>query len=386
MAPILLLGLIAFLSSLCLWLGDRLRLPVPPLLLLTGTALSQLMPGQLTWNQLFTVLGVTVCLSFFEGGLVMGSRKLELAGYSKKLVAICSKLGWVLLTALCGPVLGLTPALSLLVAAMLMVFSPKSVSPLVSRLGGGPEIEELLYGECYLVSCVGCAWAALMVLVANAHHNHPGVLETLMSTTRLFLLGATIGYLGARALGAALHSGAIPDRLREPICLSWVLLCYGSAHALLPGAGLVASVILGKTLSRRKVELALPFYVSLQTVLVGLLGIALGMVIPLGDLLHGPVRLIGFALLVLLVRPVLVMAALFRQKLSPVQRFNLWAVAPRGIVTLGVAGTAAQMLGPEILPEALKMPAIVYWVVLTTNLVPWLLSIFIKPSPEASPS
>ncbi len=386
MAPILLLGLIAFLSSLCLWVGDRLRVPVAPLLLMTGTGLAQVLPGQLTWEQLFTVLGVTVCLSFFEGGLVMGSRKLELAGYSKKLVAICPKLGWVLLTGLCGPVLGLTPAFSLLVAAMLMVFAPKSVSPLVSRLGGSPQVEELLYGECYLVSCLGCAWAALMVLVANAHHSHPGVLETLGSTTRLFVLGGLIGWSGARLLGAVLGSGAVSERLREPICLSWILLCYGSAHAILPGAGLVASVILGKTLSQRSVELPGTFYVNLQAVLVGLLGIALGMVIPLSDLLHSPARLIGFALLVLLVRPLLVMAALFRQRLTPSQKLNLWLVAPRGIVTLGVAGSAAQMLGPELLPEAVQMSAIVYWVVLTTNLGPWLISFFVKPSPEATPS
>ncbi len=30
------------------------------------------------------------------GGLVMGSRKLELAALSKRLVAICPKLGWML--------------------------------------------------------------------------------------------------------------------------------------------------------------------------------------------------------------------------------------------------------------------------------------------------
>ena len=160
--------------------------------------------------------------------------------------------------------------------------------------------------------------------------------------------------------------------VREPACLGWVLLCYGAAHSVLPGAGLVASIVLGKTLSQRQVELPLAFYSSLQMVLVGILGILMGTLISTGDLVRQPLNYLAFALLVVGLRPLLVMAATFRMPVSAGQRANLWAVAPRGIVTLGVAATAAEMLSPEAIPEMSHLPVIVYWVVMATNLLPLL--------------
>lgn len=384
MAPIFLLGLLALVAALCTWFGDRFRIPAAPLLLLAGSTLGHWLHLTLTWEQIFPLLGVTVCLSFFEGGLVMGSRQIELAGLSKKLVAIGPKLGWVLITGVAGLVLGLPGALCLLLGAILMIFSSQSVVPLVSRLGGPRDVEELIAGECYLVSCLGAAWTALMVLVINAHATHPGVLQTLVSTTRLFLLGALIGYLGARSLAWVLHTGGLSDTVREPVCLAWILFCYGTAHAVLPGAGLVASTILGKTLSQSKVELPRPFYTSLQVCLVGLLGVLMGLLIPFSDLLRQPMSQIGFALLILMIRPVLVMAATVKQKLTPAQKRSLWAVSPRGVVTLGVAATAAELLGHEAMPQTLILPVLTYWVVLTTNLVPWLLSFLAKSEPTPS--
>lgn len=370
MTPILLLGLLAWLSAVCHWLGERWRVPVAPLLLLLGTALRPWLAVNWSWQEVFPLLGVTVCLSFFEGGLRMGSRKLELAGLSKRLVAICPKLGWVVMTGLAGLVLGLPSPVCLLLGAVVMVFSPKGVAALVARQRGGEAEEQLLFQECYLVSCVGGAWAALMVLVIHTHLSHPAVVQTLLSTTRLFLFGGLIGYLGARLL-AALHSHLSPAS-REPACLGWVLLCYGAAHSVLPGAGLVASIVLGKTLSQRQVELPVAFYSSLQAVLVGILGILMGTLIPAAELVSQPFRYPAFALLVVALRPLLVLAATFRMPVSPTRRANLWAVAPRGIVTLGVAATAADLLSPEAIPEMAHLPAIVYWVVMATNLLPLL--------------
>jgi NhaP-type Na+/H+ or K+/H+ antiporter len=153
---------------------------------------------------------------------------------------------------------------------------------------------------------------------------------------------------------------------------------------VLPGAGLVASTILGKTLSQRKVELPRPFYTGLQVCLVGLLGVLMGLLIPFSDLLRQPLSQIGFALLILVIRPLLVMAATIKQKLTPAQKRSLWAVSPRGIVTLGVAATAAELLGHGAMPQALILPVLSYWVVLTTNLVPWLLAFQAKTEPTPS--
>ena len=379
------IGLVLFAGIGSYWLGWSLNLPVVPLLFLSGAALSQLLPP-LPWETFSPLIGVAIALVFFEGGRGLGSRSLVHRHLVSHLVAIGPKLGWLLMAGLAHLLLGLPATLTLLLGALLMVQSPYTVRPFVQRLGGEEDMADVLCWESYVVSCVGCAWSVLMFLIIKANGEHPSLVTTLVLTLKVLGAGVLMGWLSAWVLLLILRRGWAPAFLQPCLCLSLALLNFGLAQALFSGAGLVASGLMGYRMAAHQGEAVGELGSHLQTLLVGMAGVALGLFLPLSMLTIDALPRIVFAFsLVLLVRPVLAYLGARKAGLSRSQNRLLRLVSPRGVLTLGITVHITQQLNELGHSEALKLIPSVYWCVLITTLGPWLIPTLIPRFLAAEP-
>lgn len=367
------IGLVLFAGVGSFWLGWLLSLPAVPLLFLSGAALSLLLPP-FGWHAFSPLIGVAIALVFFEGGRNLGARPLAQRHLVSHLVAIGPKVGWLLMAGLARLFLGLPTTLALLLGALLMIHSPYTVRAFVERLRGQEEdLADVLCWESYVVSCIGCAWSVLMFLIIKANGEHPGLVTTLVLTVKVLGAGALVGWLSAWTLLLVLRRGWAPPALQPCICLSLALLNFGLAQALFNGAGLVASGLMGYRMAGRDAEGVGDLGSHLQTLLVGMAGVALGVFLPVSLLAQNPLPRVAFALsLVLLVRPLLAYLGARKAGLSRSQNRLLQLVSPRGVLTLGITVHLTQQLNELGHSEALSLIPIVYWCVLISILVPWL--------------
>jgi NhaP-type Na+/H+ or K+/H+ antiporter len=378
--PVLLLGATLSVGLLCYWLGQRFRLPVVPLLLLTGLA-AQLWLGPtfaLSYPLEIPLLGLACGIVFFEGGRELGVQPMgEWSSTILHLAAFGPKVGWLLASGLAYLCLGLTGHDALLLGAILLIASPYAVPPFVDLVGGDPVLNRVLVWESYLVSCVGCAWTVLMVNGLAAHIEHPNLVATLLATLATLLVGMACGWIGARLIGLLLGSGQVADELADPLLYVGVILCFGCAQAAYWGGGVVSAAYFGYRFAQdsrgqSKVGHLGP---SLRILLLCFLGLVLGFHLPVQALCQNwPVQL-AFALAIcVLLRPLLVYLGARKSPLDPQQKRWAAAIHPRGILTLAIAALVAQRLRSLGESQAPALLAAVFWTVMVSQLLPWALS------------
>ena len=376
MPVVLVIALVLFAGVAAFWLAWRFQWPSVPLLLLCGATLSHVLPA-LAWSDFSPIIGVAIALVFFEGGRSLGARPLGHRHLVSHLVAIGPKVGWLLMAGLAHLLLGLSGTLALLLGALLMIQSPYTVRAFVERLGGKEDMADVLCWESYILSCIGCAWSVLMSLIIRSHAEHPGLVATLVLTLKVLGVGLAFGVVSAWVSLWIVRKQWAPPHLIPCLSLSLCLLNFGLAQAVFPGAGLVASGIMGYRIAGRNSEFIGDLGSHLQTLLVGTAGITLGIYIPLVNLAQDWLPRVAFAFsLVLLVRPTLAYLGSRKAGLSRSENLLLQMAAPRGVLTLGITVHLCQLLDKLGSPQALELIPIVYWCVLISILVPWVVPSF----------
>ena len=372
MPIVLIIALILFAGVASFWLAWRFQWPTVPLLLFCGAALSKVLPA-LPWGVFSPIIGLAIALVFFEGGRSLGARPLGHRHLVSHLVAIGPKVGWLLMAGLAHLLLGLPATLALLLGSLLMIQSPYSVRPFVERLGGKEDMADVLCWESYILSCIGCAWSVLMFLIVKAHAEHPSLMTTLALTLKVLVVGLALGAISAWLMLLIIRKQWAPPNLQPCLCLSLCLLNFGVAQAIFAGAGLVASGIMGYGIAGRDPETIGDLGSHLQTLFVGTAGVTMGIYVPLASLANAPLPRVVFAFsLVLLVRPILAYLGARKAGLSKAENRLLRLTAPRGVLTLGITVHLSQLLNQLGSPQALELIPIVYWCVLISILVPWL--------------
>lgn len=376
MPAVLIIALVLCAGVASFWLAWRLRWPAVPLLLLSGAALSHVLPP-LSWKVFSPIIALAIALVFFEGGRSLGSRTLRHRHLVSHLVAIGPKVGWLLTAGLAHLLLGLPATPALLLGALLMIHSPYSVRAFVERLGGQEDMADVLCWETHILSCVGCAWSVLMFLILRSHAEHPNLLTTLALTLKVLAVGLGFGVVSAWVMLLIVRKQWAPPHLQPCVCLSLCLLNFGLAQAVFAGAGLVASGIMGYGVAGRARETIGELGSHLLTLFVAGAGITLGIYIPLANLAQNWLPRVAFAiLLVLLVRPLLAYLGARKAGLSQSENRLLQLTAPRGVLTLGITVHLSQLLNDLGIPDALELIPIVYWCVLVSILGPWMVPTF----------
>jgi len=355
LAGIIILGIAAQ------WLAWRLRAPSILLLLLVGVLAGPvsglLDPDALLGHLLLPAVGLSVALILYEGGLTLRFRELRGSGALLwSLVTAGGVVTW-LATAVAGRfILGLSPALAILLGAVLVVSGPTVILPLLREIRPRGQAAAILKWEGIIIDPIGAMLAVLVFegilssgLEETAHHVALAVVKTIVA-------GGGIGFVAGLLLAFLLRVFWIPDYLDNPVSIMFVIGAYAASQQVQPESGLLAATVMGITLANQKladVRHIVEFKENLRVLLISSLFILLAARIrpeALGELGWG--SLLFLAVLIVIVRPLSVFvsgaaASLFGARPAASTAGFLALIAPRGIVAASVASVFALRLAAE---------------------------------------
>ncbi len=325
-----------------LWLGSRLGIPSILILLpagvLVGPVLHLLDPDEQFGTLLFPTISLGVGLLLFEGGLSLRfERTAEVRGVVLRLCTIGALITWLIGWFTAARLFD-SRGIAAIMAAVLVVSGPTVVIPLLRLAQPRHSVAEVLRWEGIMIDPVG-ATLAVVVLYAVIDDTSPSNAVLRIATT--LLVGGAIGVVLGWLFVVALSRHLIPDHLQSPAAFTLAVASFAIANDIQSEAGLMATTALGLLLAnqhRAAVRHVFEFAENVSFIVLGGLFIVLGARIDLDALSSVAVRaLILTAVLVLIARPLSVLACTWGSGMSRNERIFLMCVAPRGIVAAAVS-------------------------------------------------
>jgi NhaP-type Na+/H+ or K+/H+ antiporter len=341
---------IVILGAAAQWISWRLRIPSILLLLafgfVAGPLTGVLDPDALLDDLLLPVVGLSVALILYEGGLTLRLAELpRVGGVVRNLVTVGALTTWLVAGAAASWAFGLSVSLSALLGAVLVVTGPTVIGPMLQLIRPGGDVGSILKWEGIVIDPIGALLAVLVfegILIGEAREAtaHIG-----LAIGQTVLIGGGLGFVAARGLSELIYRSWIPDFLQNAVSLMLVVLLYAGANGIQEESGLFAVTVMGIALANQKradVRDIVEFKENLRVLLISAIFILLAARLRPSDLsglwLRGGLFV---AALVLVARPLAVAIATWRSKLSMRERLFLAWMAPRGIVAAAVASVFA---------------------------------------------
>ena len=345
--PLEAVGAVVLLGVGAQWFGVKARVPSILILLAIGLVVGPVSglvdPDLVFGDLLFPAVSLGVGILLFEGGLVLEREEaLEVGFPLLRLITIGAAITWLIGAGTVWLLFDLGAPEALLIGAVLVVSGPTVVLPLLRSVNVRPASASLLKWEGILIDPVG-ALLAVVVLEAVLGSDDPGsifwrVLLTLGG-------GALVGIAAAVLLTEALARHWIPDRLHNPVTLMCVVVAFVAAEQIRGEAGLTATTMMGIYMANQRRAPArhlAEFQEELSVLVLGALFVVLGARVDLDAVWEFlPRALTVLAVLVLVARPIAVVASTLGTSLPRRDRMFVAALAPRGIVAAAVASLFA---------------------------------------------
>ncbi len=350
----------------------RLRVPaLLPLLgtgLLLGTAGIGVVDGAALGDGLRAFVNIAIGLLIFEGALHLNHEELARAPRAVwGLLTVGALSTWLLSAIAAHWLLGFSTPVAILLGAALIVTGPTVVQPLLRVLRVSPRVQAVLSAEAVLIDPLGVLATVTALEVMRQWltlgPESATVYATLWLLGRPILVGGAIGIAtGAAGYGlmtlATRHSKADPQSTNL-IALGVCMAAVGVGEAVTAESGLVAATVCGIVMARARVlgvtELR-SFKEHIAVVLVGTLFILLASRINIAALASiGTSELWFVACLLLVVRPLSVLASTTTSRLTWRERLFVGTFAPRGIVALSVAAIVAQELRDALAADSVAV-------------------------------
>jgi len=355
-------------------LAERFKLPAILPLLVFGIAagprmLGLLRPADLGGGmEVLIELGVAIIL--FEGGLSLDPRQLRLVGAPvRNLLTVGVVVTGVVAGWLAHVLTGLSIGAAALFGAIVTVTGPTVIVPLLRHMIAPRRVRTILVSEGLIVDPIG---AVLAYLVLQWIERSAQPLQTLAGDLlALAATGAVIGFVGGSVAKLAARSRLVGRDLRNLVILALVVGCFLVAESQVPESGILASVIMGLTLSAARIPDLEPlraFKEQLTVLLISVLFILLAGQLDVAAMLALGWRGVAVgAALILLVRPLAVALSVYPSHADWRQRTLLALTAPRGIVAAAVASLSAIQLRSAGVAGATELEGLVYLVILMTG-------------------
>jgi len=374
--PLIGLASILVLGTLAQWLAWRLRLPSILLLLLTGFVVGPvtgiLHPDTLLGDLVFPIVSLSVAVIIFEGGLTLDLAELRDVGMVvRRIISIGTLVTWILGAVAAYFILDIPVTIALLLGAILTVSGPTVVIPLLRHVRPTARVSSTLKWEGILIDPVG---ATLAVLVFEAIIAGQGVeylpLAVAGGIIKALVVGIVVGLVGAGLIYFPLRRYWVPDTLQNPLTLMLVVAAFVVANLLQEEAGLLAVTVMGIALAnQRKINVRniIRFKENLVLLLLSSVFIILAARLQLSDLSQlGPSSLLFLVVLILIVRPLAVLASSIGSELNWRERAFVAALAPRGIVAAAVSAIFALELSHLDFEQAEVLVPITFLVIVGT--------------------
>jgi NhaP-type Na+/H+ or K+/H+ antiporter len=353
------------------WVAWRARFPAILLLLGAGLALGPgsallvrmgwmdhilLEPDELFGELLLPAVSLAVALVLFEGGMTLNLREHRAAsGVIWALVTVGGTITFLVAGGAAYLLLGLTWKLSVLLAAILVVTGPTVIGPLLRHVRPTGKVGPILKWEGIIIDPIG-AMTAIVVFEALVTKQVAAV-PMLRSAAVIVLVGTGCGALAAGTIVLFFRRQWVPDFLQNSFVLVVVLLAFAGANIIRHESGLFAATMMGLILGNQRrahIHHVREFKETLTVLLVSGLFIVLGARLTLEQLGMIPWwRVLMFVtVLILIARPLAVLASTLFSGLQWNERAFLAGVAPRGIVAAAVSSVFALRMRAEGFAEA----------------------------------
>ncbi len=352
--PLTSIAAILALGAAAQWLAWRLRLPGILLLLIfgffSGTEwLGLVDPEALLGETLHPFIGASVAIILFEGGLTLHFR--ELKDYGAVVWRLCS-IGALVTWAGCALaarfLVGMSWEISILLGAILIVSGPTVVLPILRQINVKGAAGAVLKWEGIAIDPVGAVLAVLTFEGLSEASLGDAAGHGVIGIGRTIAVGAILGVFGGWLLMRSIERYWIPDHLDNPIALALTVVVFAVSNYFQHESGLLAVTVMGifaANQSKVSVKHILEFKENVRVLLISSLFILLAANLKRADiaLLNGR-HLAFLAVIILVVRPLAVLASTWRTPMTTKDRLFLAWLCPRGIVAAAVASIFATEL------------------------------------------
>lgn len=297
------------------------------------------------------MIGIAVAIILFEGGLNLRFKDLGDSAHAVgRMVFFAAPIAWGLGTLAAHYIVGLKWDIAAMVGGLFVVTGPTVIMPLLRQAHLKSRPANILKWEGIVNDPVGALFAVggYEFIRFSIQEAHMGLVFGKLIFAAV--LGTVVGIISGYGLAWAFRRGHIPEYLKAPIVLAWVLAIYVLANNLADETGLLAVTALGMTMANTKfasmVEMR-RFKENIAIILVsGVFVILTATLTP--DVLKEMVtdwRIPAFVIVMMLfVRPISVMLSTLWSGVSWRESLLVSLIAPRGVVAVAVAGLFAAEL------------------------------------------
>jgi len=339
------------------WLAWRLRLPSILLLLaagyLAGPVTGIIDPDRMFGDLLLPIVSLSVGLVLFEGALSLRLDELRNTGsVIRNLVTIGALVTWLLGAAGAHFLLDFKLPSALLLGAILVVTGPTVVGPILRHVRPSGQVGPIAKWEGIVIDPIGAVLAVLVFEAIRAAQSGSmqqvgwGVMIDVLWT---IAVATVVGVAGALLIILFLRKYWIPDFLQSPVLLMVAVACFTSSNVMQHESGLLTVTLLGVILANQKwvtIGHLIEFKENLRVLLISTLFILLAARFQPSELGTLGFWSIGFlAFLLVVVRPVAVLASTIGSRLNCQERMFLAWLAPRGVVAVSFAAVFALRAG-----------------------------------------
>jgi len=297
------------------------------------------------------MIGIAVAIILFEGGLNLNFKHLGDAKQAViRMVVLAGPIAWILGTLAAHYLVGLEWDMAAMVGGLFIVTGPTVIMPLLRQAHLQTKPANILKWEGIVNDPVGALFAVIVFEFIRITQLEASMAMVFGRIAFACILGTAVGIISGIGMAWAFRRGVIPEYLKAPVVLAWVLVIYVIANTIADETGLLAVTALGMTMANTKfasmVEMR-RFKENIAIILVsGVFVMLTATLTP--EILKAFVTDTGVIMFVLammfLVRPIAVMLSTLWSGLSWKESLIVSLIAPRGIVAVAVAGLfAAEM-------------------------------------------
>ena len=368
-------GLTLSLAVGCQILASRLRIPALIVLLPVGFAagaLTQVVnPNQLLGPLFGPLVSLAVAVILFDSGLGLDLGKLR--GHTRRvvrrLIIIGVPITWALATVSAALLLGMSKQSAFMLGAILIVSGPTVVGPLLNFVRPTERVQRTLIWEGSLIDPVGAIIGALTfhAVVASTPGRLGSGIGHFLGNVAVGLAG---GAVGTALLWLLLRRLRLAELLGTEAMLATVVAVAAACDIVRDDTGLIAAIVMGLGLANLPgfdIPARRPFFETVIQLIIGVLFISISATVTPDSLEGLVVPTLGLvAVLVLVARPLVALAATLWTDLTRGERGFIGWMAPRGIVAASTASTFTATLVANRIGGAEKILPVTFLVIVMT--------------------
>ena len=194
-----------------------------------------------------------MAIILFEGGLNLKFKDLGDAKSAViRMVVLAGPIAWGLGTLAAHYLVGLEWDMAAMVGGLFIVTGPTVIMPLLRQAHLQAKPANILKWEGIVNDPVGALFAVIVFEFIRITQVEASMVMVFGRIAFACILGTVVGIISGIGMAWAFRRGFIPEYLKAPVVLAWVLVIYVLANTMADETGLLAVTALGMTMANTK--------------------------------------------------------------------------------------------------------------------------------------